>query len=109
MNWEDLETDSVQQILSHWQKLGQFRKKHPSIGSGKHNLLSDMPYTFSRENDEDKVIVGLDLENGPKTIAVEGVFSDGVELTDFYSNKKSIVANGVVTIDSPFKTVLLER
>ncbi|MFC2127974.1 alpha-amylase family glycosyl hydrolase, partial [Bacteroidota bacterium] len=37
MNWEQIEKDSLTQSkLSHWKKLGSFRKRHPSIGAGIH-------------------------------------------------------------------------
>lgn len=109
MNWEDLETDSVKMILSHWQKLGQFRKMHPAIGAGDHQLLTKAPYTFSRQLNEDKVVIGLELASGEKVIDVSNLFEDGTEITDHYSSKKSIVTNGQVTIDSEFNTVLLQR
>ena len=35
MNWNKINSDkATQEILSHWQKLGQFRNDHPSIGAG---------------------------------------------------------------------------
>ena len=34
MNWDDLAAPSYQTLLGHWQKLGQFRKNHLSIGAG---------------------------------------------------------------------------
>jgi alpha-amylase len=44
--------------VTHWQKLGQFRARHPAIGMGKQTTLS-MPkgYGFVRENGDDKVMV----------------------------------------------------
>ena len=43
---------------SMWQKIGQFRARHPAIGMGKQTTLS-MPrgYGFVRESGEDKVMV----------------------------------------------------
>ena len=110
MNWDDLaENDSVKEVHSHWQKLGQFRKNHLSVKAGNHQQISESPYVFSRALDDDQVVVGLDLSAGEKTIPVSGVFSYGTEVTDFYSNKKSTVSNGIVTIDSPYDVVLIER
>ena len=41
MNWDALSNNQTQQILNHWQKLGQFRNKHMAIGAGKHQLISE--------------------------------------------------------------------
>ena len=44
--------------LSHWQKISQFRARHPAIGAGKQNTLSmKQGYGFSRESADDKVMV----------------------------------------------------
>jgi alpha-amylase len=56
MNWSQI-TDERAQLLSHWQKIGQFRQRHQAIGAGKHTLISRAPYAFSRTHDEDAVIV----------------------------------------------------
>lgn len=47
-------------LLKHWQKLGQFRKAHPAIGAGRHQAIpQDNAYVFSRNLDNDKVIVAF--------------------------------------------------
>ncbi|MGB3252470.1 alpha-amylase, partial [Buttiauxella gaviniae] len=44
--------------LSHWQKISQFRARHPAIGAGMQNTLSmKQGYGFSRESAGDKVMV----------------------------------------------------
>lgn len=44
--------------LSHWQKISQFRARHPAIGAGKQNTVSlKQGYGFSRESAGDKVMV----------------------------------------------------
>lgn len=57
MNWEDIATGKVTPVLSHWQKLAQFRKRHPAIGAGQHQKLSEAPYAFSRVQGEDRVLI----------------------------------------------------
>jgi alpha-amylase len=110
MNWEAIANDaSVQANLFHWQKLGQFRAKHPAVGAGRHQMISESPYSFSRILDNDKVVVGLDLSTGIKTISVGSVFEEGETLTDDYSGSTAVVSNGSVTIDSPFTIVLLHN
>ncbi|NOQ91791.1 MAG: alpha-amylase, partial [Flavobacteriaceae bacterium] len=73
MNWEQINSDKeTQTILAHWQKLGQFRKNHPAIGAGAHEMISEKPYlfkrTFSKEEYADVVLIGLDLSKGKKTL-----------------------------------------
>ncbi|NNK75912.1 MAG: alpha-amylase, partial [Maribacter sp.] len=113
MNWEDL--DSLQQtknILEHWQKLGTFRKNHPAIGAGKHKRLAKKPYVFSRTyikgDYKDKVVVGLDLPKGKKSLWVKGFFGDGTKLYDTYSETLVEVKKGKVVFESEFDIALLE-
>jgi alpha-amylase len=113
MNWEDLDSlPETQKIHKHWQKLGQFRANHPAIGAGKHKRLGKSPYVFSRtyENGEyrDKVVVGLDLPKGKKSLWVKGFFGDGTILYDTYSDTEVTVANGKVILENDFDIALLE-
>ncbi|WP_394150952.1 alpha-amylase [Vibrio maritimus] len=56
MVWE-LSKDK-QALLKHWQTLGQFRDRHPAVGAGEHKVIdNDNAYVFSRELDQDKVVV----------------------------------------------------
>ena len=109
MNWEDQQKPATSSILNHWKKLGQFRRDHPSIGAGKHTMLNNKPYVFSRTYMDDKVVVGLDLDKKTKIISCAGVFEDGEELRDAYSGKIAKVAKGFVVIDSDASLVLLEK
>jgi len=44
--------------LTHWQKISQFRARHPAIGAGEQNTLSmKQVYGFSRAAGDDKVMV----------------------------------------------------
>jgi alpha-amylase len=113
MNWDDIKNDSAtQKTLAHWQKLGQFRKKHPAVGAGIHQQISAAPYVFSRTYNSktfsEQIVVGLDLAKGKKTIATGTIFQNGVTVKDAYSGKEAVVANGKVTIDSEFDLILLE-
>jgi alpha-amylase len=113
MNWDAIKTDKVtQQILSHWQKLGQFRANHPSVGAGVNVAVSAKPYvcsrTFSKGSYSDTVVIGLDLAKGKKEIPIGSAFKEGTKLRDAYSGKLVTVLNGKVIIDSVFDIVLLE-
>lgn len=119
MNWEEiLENKQVngvalQDLLSHWQKLGQFRSNHPAVGAGVHALIQEEPYyfkrTYSSGNFDDRVVVGLDLDKGMKQIDVKGIFEEGALVSDFYSGKTVTVQNGKIQFESDETIVLLAR
>ncbi|MDE3740714.1 alpha-amylase family glycosyl hydrolase [Maribacter polysaccharolyticus] len=113
MNWEDQDSlPGTKSILSHWQKLGKFRKNHPAIGAGKHKRLTKKPYVFSRtyidDDFKDKVVVGLDLPIGKKSLWVKGFFGDGTKLHDAYSDTIGEVKNGKFIFESEYDIALLE-
>jgi alpha-amylase len=113
MNWEDLDSvPATGKILQHWQKLGQFRHNHPAVGAGKHKRLGKAPYVFSRTytNGEykDKVVIGLDLPKGKKSLWVKGFFGDGTRLFDTYSQTEVEVKYGKVQLENDFDIALLE-
>lgn len=113
MNWQDLDSmPETKKIHKHWQKLGQFRANHPAIGAGKHKRLAKAPYVFSRTYEKgdyrDKVVVGLDLPKGKKSLWVKGFFGDGTILYDTYSDTEVTVANGKVILENDFDIALLE-
>ncbi|MEY3052754.1 MAG: hypothetical protein RLY31_2539 [Bacteroidota bacterium] len=117
MNWEELAAGAsrnghaVRDVLSHWRKLGRFRRAHPAVGAGRHTRLSEQPYLFRREfrqeGLEDVVLVGLGLPAGSKTMPAAGTFPDGALLTDYYSGLRTRVQNGIIELDTPYDTVLL--
>jgi alpha-amylase len=110
MNWEAIANNKeTQDLLTHWQKLGQFRAKHPSIGAGTHKMQNTSPYVFSRALKDDQVLVGLDFEKGIKQLDVNGVFEDEASLRDAYSGNLVTVKNGKATIKSDYSIVLLEK
>lgn len=114
MNWEDVTSDpETEEILTHWQKMGQFRSAHPAVGAGKHELISKEPHYFSRhykEGDyEDFVVVGLNVPMGTKTISAHNLFDDGEKIRDAYSGSTGIVKQGKIEFDTPFEYLLLER
>ena len=57
MNWQDVSGESAASV-AHWQKISQFRARHPAIGAGKQTTLSlKQGYGFVREHGDDKVLV----------------------------------------------------
>ncbi|WP_299114462.1 alpha-amylase family glycosyl hydrolase [uncultured Winogradskyella sp.] len=114
MNWDSItKRKRTKQVLAHWQKLGQFRAKHPAIGAGVHQMITKSPYVFYRnlaKNDfEDSVVIGLDLNEGEKILDVSKVFENGDMLYDAYSNQNITVVDGKAVVSSEFDIVLLEK
>lgn len=108
MNWDSID----QKILTHWQKLGQFRNNHIAVGAGQHEMLSSSPYTFSRtyhleEDDEDKVVACLPGKAGTYDVTVGDVFEDGETVTDAYSGEKYEVSGGSVSAACDANGVIL--
>jgi len=114
MNWDEISSDNeTAEILEHWQKLGKFRAAHPAVGAGRHNMISQEPYYFSRtftsENFQDVVVIGIDLPTGKKVVNVSSVFENGDKIMDIYSNISAEVKEGRVEIDSEYDILLLEK
>ena len=109
MNWDDVETKK--DVLTHWQKLGQFRNNHPAVGAGKHKVISTLPFTFSRVYSsgdyQDEIIVSFVDPDAENEIEVSSVFADGTMLVDAYSDQEVTVKNGTVALKTGFEIVLL--
>lgn len=110
MDWED---NSHSNLLSHWQKLGKFRHDHPAIGAGKHQMISEEPYTFSRvykqNGFQDQVVIALDLKKGMTSLNVDEIFENDSKVRDAYSDKTYKVKNGQVVVSGDAGVVLLEE
>ncbi len=53
MNWQDVSGKSAASV-AHWQKISQFRARHPAIGAGKQTtLLLKQGYGFVREHGDE--------------------------------------------------------
>ena len=111
MNWDDINNNpDTKKILTHWQKLGQFRANHPAVGAGKHQIISEENgLIFSRVYKNDVVIIGIDLLEKDIKIDVSSVFKEGDKLKEVYSNQEITVKNGKVSFVSEFPIVLLEK
>ncbi|PAD92076.1 alpha-amylase family glycosyl hydrolase [Shouchella clausii] len=106
MNWDSVNED----VLSHWQKMGQFRNNHLAVGAGVHKQIGTNPYTFSRtyveDGVDDRVVVAVGA-TGETTIDVSSVFSDGQIVRDFYTGDSTVVENGKVTFAAHQNGVIL--
>lgn len=104
MNWDHID-DAV---LRHWRALGSFRARHVAIAHGVHARIAASPYTFSRVDGDDRVVVALDVPAGA-SLRVAPVFADGEALRDGYSGADHVVRGGAVSVTAAARAVLLER
>lgn len=114
MNWDSIaKRPRTREVITHWKKLGQFRAKHPAVGAGVHQMITQSPYYFYRSYQKgdykDLIIIGLELEEGVKTIDVSRIFEEGDALRDAYSDQITKVENGQIQINSDFNMVLIEK
>lgn len=57
MPWSGIEGER-EELLKHWQILGEFRQRHPAVAQGKHITRNrDGYYAFERQYQDDKVLV----------------------------------------------------
>ncbi|MFD3261218.1 carbohydrate binding domain-containing protein [Paenibacillus lentus] len=106
MNWNSLNQD----VLSHWQKVGQFRNRHLSVGAGSHAKIGDAPYTFkriySKHGIDDKVVVVMGA-SGSTQVNVSSVFADGSTLRDAYTGEEAMVTGGFATFTAHANGLIL--
>lgn len=108
MNWSSVDSS----VLSHWQKLGQFRNHHPAIGAGTHTKISSSPYTFSRtytntaKGIDDKVVIATGA-SGSTSVNVGGIWPDGATVKDFYTGNLATVSNGQAVFTAGSNGVIL--
>ncbi len=110
MNWENLDSN----VLSHWQILGRFRKKHLAVGAGRVEALdidgagSLTARLYEKSGYFDKVIIGAGLQDGKQSINVSSIFSGNKKLRNAYMDEVLTVENGQVTATVKNGLVLLE-
>ncbi|WP_265575799.1 alpha-amylase family glycosyl hydrolase, partial [Vibrio sp. OPT46] len=57
MPWDKIHGER-EDLLQHWQKLGEFRKRHPAVAQGKHITRNQEGYyAFERQYQDDKVLI----------------------------------------------------
>lgn len=111
MNWNSIN----QSVLSHWQKVGQFRKNHVAIGAGTHKAITATSgQAFVREYNKNGVsdtvfAVIAASQNTNVTLTVGSYVSDGTLLKNTYDNTTATVSGGKVTFNSGANgTILVE-
>mgnify|MGYP002780746303 CR=1 len=103
-------TSRNSELLGHWRRLGQFRRKHPAVGAGRHAQLSVAPYVFTRTmggKEADRVVVAMDLSGGPVRVPVGDTFTEGARVRDAYTGTETIVRAGHANLSRTSDVVLL--
>ena len=112
MNWDSIDKT----VLAHWQKVGQFRKNHVSVGAGSNTKLSAtngvaFGRTYDKNGVSDKVaaVIGCN-KNTSVTVDVSSLWKDGDYVINAYDNSSSVVTGGKVTFNSGVNgTILMEN
>lgn len=112
MNWNNMDKT----LLAQWQKVGQFRNKHVSIGAGTNVKLSATSgVAFARTYDKNGVtdqaaaVIGCN-KNSSVTVDVSTLWEDGSYVINTYDNSSSVVTDGKVTFNSGANgTILMEN
>ena len=96
-------------IHAHWSKVLNFRAKHIAIGAGSHKQINTTPYTFARENGDDKVVVVMGAVAGDVTVDVSSIGT--AQVRDAYTGTVVTVSDGKATFnvtDANNGTLLIE-
>lgn len=123
MNWQALDTGEGRALLTHWQKIGQFRRAHPAIGAGLHREISRTPFVFSRSlagNAEpgretsgseasDQVVVALMEDQPAASFPGGGVFAEGSRLRDYYQGDICQVKDTRIVCPAARKIALIAK
>jgi len=117
MNWDEIEANAqregytIKEVLTHYQKLGQFREKHPAVGAGVHKMLNESPYVFKRtykKNTFNDVVV-VSMEPNLKEVIVMDAFSEGTKVRNYYTGEETEVENGKVKLEKEGRLILMEE
>ncbi|MCG8697868.1 MAG: hypothetical protein MI922_07420, partial [Bacteroidales bacterium] len=96
-------------VLEHWQKLGQFRKRHLAIGMGNQKVIGNNTFlrTYIGENISDTVIIKIATKEH-ETINVSNIFKNGTKLRDAYSGQTAVVMNDTIRFNPLNNIILIE-
>lgn len=112
MNWSVLTTTDGAAILSHWQRLGLFRTRHPAVGLGQHVELSRAPYAFARLLGEgasaDRIVAAYSPTTPYTAVRSGGVFASGSTVHDAYAGDTCRATDDEIVCPSPRTISLFE-
>ncbi|MGM0508702.1 MAG: alpha-amylase family glycosyl hydrolase [Fusobacteriota bacterium] len=101
MNWGE-----NPEVLSHWQKLGQFRRNNPAVGAGSQTDLGNN--TYGRVWNTNKVVIKVG-SNGSTSVNVSGIFADGTNVRNAYNGETGTVSSSSVTFTGENGVILIEE
>ncbi|HCA05119.1 MAG TPA: hypothetical protein DEO32_04375 [Ruminococcaceae bacterium] len=111
MNWNSMNTA----LLTHWQKVGTFRRNHVAVGAGRHaNVSATSGYAFSRSYDDgvtsDGIIAVIGAnKNASVEVNVSSMWGNGTTVKNAYDGTTAVVSNGKVKFNSGAQgTILIE-
>ncbi len=104
---------SEQSSSELWNRILAFRKRHPAIGIGEHEVLANSTYSFARTLTRrkvvDAVIVALGA-SGKTTLNVSRIFPDNTLLRDAVTGSTAFVSFGMATFETdPSGVILIEE
>ena len=78
--------------VTHWGKVGTFRKYNPAVGAGTGTAYK-RTYNGTNAGGQNKVAIGV----SGSSVDVSGLFSDGTTVYNWYDGSESTVSGGKVT------------
>lgn len=106
----DLLWNKGKDVLTHWQKLGTFRKQHISVGAGQQKTVAPNTYIrrYQVEDVTDWVLIKL-TEQSSTTIALTDILPNGTQLKNAYTGEIKMVTNGRVSFNVENNVLILEK
>ncbi len=89
MNWDKLEENAdvngyrLQEIREHYSKLGKFRRDHPAVGAGRHEMISMEPYVFKRTYS-----IGDQVDQVVLCLFIKGLYIDLLKIVQNFMVQK---------------------
>ncbi len=95
-------------VLSHWQKIGQFRNRHLSVGGGSQTTLAANVYgrTLTDSGVTDRVVIAIS-QSGTVAVPVNGFFSAGSTVRNSYTGSTAVVSNALTATFTASNGVIL--
>lgn len=97
-------------VLKHWQVLGNFRKRHLSVGAGKQICLTDNVFArvYERNGLQDRVIIAISEKNFD-VIPIKNIFPEGTRLRNAYTNETALVKGNQIKFKAVNHIILIEE
>lgn len=94
----DMDFNSNTDCITHWGKVGKFRKYNPAVGAGTGTAYKR---SYSGAAGENKVAISI----SSTSVDVSGLFSDGTTVYNWYDGTSTTVSSGTATFSSSSASV----